>query len=459
MAIKTDSGNTVTISDQEHSAKKIEIEIPADTVDSKLREQLDTIQHEASLPGFRKGHAPRRLIEKRFASSVRSETKNQLVASAYQEVIEREKLQVVGEPEAPELAEQELEEGKAFTFHIVVEVAPEFEMPELEGLKVYKPAVEVSDEMVDAEVEKITINEGELEEQDTPAAGDYLTGHAVMTGGSDNEEFYNIDGAVIQIPTDDKDGKGMILGIVVEDFAKQVGTPKVGDELTITAKGPEQHEVEGVRNADLKITFKVSRADRIVAAKLEDLLPRIGMESEDQLKDAIKGRIEQRAAQEQRSLMHQQIARHLVESVEIDLPERLSATQASRNLSRRRMELMQRGAEPEAIEEHIAELRSASSATAVNDLKLFFILNKAAETTGVNVSEEEINGQIAQMAIQRGQRPEKLREEIIKTNQVSALFTQIREAKTMDTILSKAEVEDVSADEFAEKMKALTKDD
>ena len=454
MSATTPSGYSVKVTDQEHSAKRIDIQVPAESVDAQLRDAIDALQHEAALPGFRKGRAPRRLVEKRFAGHVRGETKSRLVASAYQEAIEEHKIKVVGEPEAPELDAVELEDGKPFGFHVIVEVAPEFAMPELEGIEVLRPSADISDDILTNEIEKITINEGDLEEQSAPAAGDYLTGRAVMIGGPDKTEFYNIDGAVVQIPKADGDGKGMILGIMVDDFAKQLGTPKPGSTVTIKAKGPEQHEVEKIRGLDLTITFEVQRADRIIPAKLEDLLPRLGLESEAQLRDAIRGRLQQRALIEQQSLMHQQVARHLVESVEIDLPTRLSSRQAGRNLQRRRMELMHRGVEAAQIEEHMAELRSASSVSAVNDLKLFFILNTAAEELKISVSEEEMNGHIAQMAIQRGQRPERLREEIIKSNQAGALFTQIREHKTLNAILAKASIKDVSAREFAEAMKS-----
>lgn len=65
--------------------------------------------------------------------------------------------------------------------------------------------------------------------------------------GADGTEFYNIKGCVVQIPTADKGGKGMILGVMVEDFAKQFGSPKVGQTATLKTTGPENHEVEKLR--------------------------------------------------------------------------------------------------------------------------------------------------------------------------------------------------------------------
>ena len=103
----------------------------SDEVSTKLKDSLDTLALEAALPGFRKGKAPRALLEKRFGSMVKGEAKSQLVASAYQAAIDEKKLKVVSSPESTELAKQDLEHGKDFTFEVEVEVMPDFEMPSL----------------------------------------------------------------------------------------------------------------------------------------------------------------------------------------------------------------------------------------------------------------------------------------------------------------------------------------
>src|SRR5690606_25127795 len=132
-----------------------------------------------------KGHSPRKLIEKRFGGDIRKEARNQLVASAYSDAIEEHKLEVVGDPVADKLDEAELEDGKPLIFEVEIETLPEFELPSLEGVDIRKPTFEVTDEMVADEVNKLTINEGELESRDAPEPGDYLTGDARMIDADD----------------------------------------------------------------------------------------------------------------------------------------------------------------------------------------------------------------------------------------------------------------------------------
>jgi trigger factor len=443
----TDRPNTVSIADAGPSRKRISIQVPAETVTEKLRESLDTLSVEAQLPGFRKGRAPRGLIEKRFGPSVRDEAKKQLVSQAYTKAIEEHKLKVVGEPVADMLDKVTIQEGKPLSFDIDVEVMPEFDIPSLEGIAVRRPTIEVEDKMVEDEIQKFRINEGRLESLEAPKAGDYLTGRGVMLG-KDGTEFYNINGAVIQVPTKDKEGKGMILGIMVDDFAKQLGLPKAGETVTIKAKGPEQHEIEGVRNNDLTITFEVERADRIIPATMEEVLATYGMQSEDQLRDGVRQRLMQRVMVQQQTVMRQQIAQHLIDHTKMDLPERMTASQAARTLQRQRLELMYRGFDAAKVEERVAELRNASVGIAQRELKLFFILSHAADDLNVQVTEGEMNGRIAQMAMERNMRPEALRQQLIQGNQVYGIFQQIREHKTFDAILGKAAITDMPADEF-----------
>ncbi len=445
--------NKVEITDAGPSLKKLRIEIPAETVDEKLGESLETLSVEAVLPGFRKGRAPRKLIERRFGQDVKNETKQQLVATALSKAIEDNKLKVVGDPISQNFADVEVEVGKPLTVEIEVEVLPEFEMPAFDDLKVRKPIVEVTDKMVNDELMKVQINEGELQERESPEPGDYLTGHGVMKDAK-GTEFYNIEGAVVRVPEKDSDGSGMILGVAVADFAKQLGLPKPGETATIKVKGPESHEVEGIRGADLTITFTVSRADRIIPAPLADVVERSGFESEEALRNAVRERLEGRVRVQQDAVLRQQVAKYLLLKTKVDLPRRLTSQQAARNLERHRLELMYRGVDPTKIEENMARLRSSSIDMAWRELKLFFILSRIAEEQDIKVEDAEINGRIAQMAFERGVRPDKLRQELIQRRQVGLIFQQIREHKALDAIVAKSDVEEMPVEEFNKVMKA-----
>jgi trigger factor len=447
----TERPNKVKLTDVGPSRKKLSIEIPSETVTEHLGTSIETLTTETELPGFRKGRAPKRLVEKRFGSTLRREARNQLVAQAYSKAVEDNKLRVIGDPISEDLLNVELVEGKPLSFEVEIEVLPEFELPAFSGISIKKPRLEVTEEMVQKEVDRLLLNEGRLEPKTAPGKGDYLTGHAVMVDDS-GEKHYDIQDAVVQIPGDESNGRGMILGVMVDDFAKQIGKPEVGGTFTVTTTGPENHENEKLRGKKLTITFQIARADEIISATPDEIAQRYGLEDASKVKEIIRDRIQQRAGIEQQAAMRTQIARWLLDNVTMEMPERVTAAQTARNLERRRLELSYRGVDPQKIEEQLAEIRAASNESAVKELKLFFVLDRASESLDVKVTESELNGRIAQMAAMRGERPEKLRQELIARNQIGNVWTQIREHKTLDAIIAKSKVEEISLDEFNKMM-------
>ncbi|CAN0591317.1 unnamed protein product, partial [Laminaria digitata] len=195
----------------------------------------------------------------------------------------------------------------------------------------------------DEEIKKISINEGSLDEREDSDRGDYLTGNAVMTD-KEGTEHYNIEGAVVQIP--EEGDEGMILGVIVPDFAKQIGTPKEGEKLTVKLTGPENHEVEAIRGKDLTVAYEITKVYRIVPAVISDLVAKYGFNDEEQLREMVTSQLTQRAEVQQQSVMRQQVTKYLTDHAEFELPEGLTSQQAARNLERRRMDLMYRGVNP-----------------------------------------------------------------------------------------------------------------
>lgn len=444
--------NNVQVEDAGVCLKKLTITIPGDRVKEQVEQSLSAVAQDVSLPGFRPGRAPRRLIEKKFGDAVSQEAKQQILSTAYSEAVQENELQVVGEPDTKTDIEaiDVMAEGD-ITLEIEVEVAPEFDLPSVEGLKVMKPQIEIEAERVDAQIERLCTNNGELEPRDTAEPGDYCIGKGVMRAkdaSEDEKELLDLDGAVVQVPADSEDG--MILGIKVDDLKSQMGNAKSGDTLEITATGPEGHEIEDVRGVDVVITFTVDQVQRIIPAKAEEIAAQYGLGSEDQLRETIKLQLEQRVGIEQQAAMRQQVAKHLAENVDFELPERLTGAQAERSLERRRMDLRYQGMDDHTIETQIAEVRHGSLEVAQRELKLFFILVKAAQSLEVSVTEEELMGQIAQMAAQRGERPDKLRDQLVKSGQVQTLAQQIREHKVLDAMLNQASIEDVTVEAYNE---------
>ncbi len=451
VAEETKPEQTVKVEDAGPALKRLSVELPESRIKDKIESMYTELSDDAVLPGFRKGRAPRRLLEKRFKSSMSDQLKGQLISESYTQAIEDESLEVIGEPDVKDFDKIEVPEKGSLKYVVEVEIAPEVELPAFDKIKVNKTVHTVADADVDKEVDSyrerfgkpVTVEDGKSEE------GDYLFADVKVYEGKDAKDdaevLHDAPDTYILVPGKTSEFKGHVAGIVVEDLGKLIKGKAAGDTESISMTGPAGHENEKIKGQPITVTISIKKIERIQPAPVEDLPGMMGVESVDDLKSRVKEMLEQRHEQNSRADMHKQVADYLSENVELELPKGVTGRQTARVLQRQQMELAYRGVPEDEIAQQIAEAREGSEEEAIRQLKLFFILDKAAKDLEVEVNENEINGRIAMMAQQQGRRPEKLRQEMHKRGQIEQLYLQVREQKVMDQIIEKASITEVEA--------------
>ena len=453
----------VKIEDAGPACKSLTITIPEDEIKAKTENVYGDLEDEAVVPGFRRGRAPRRLLEKRFASHVRDDVKNQLLSESYTKAIEDNELDPLSDPQVDDAENLELPESGDLTFTVKVEVTPDVELPDYSTLEVNKTVTEVADSDVDAEIERMCQQSGKPTEPEdaTIEEGDYA-GVAVKIfagkdAGDDAELIQEVPLDYVMVNGESAEYKGHVAGIVVDDLGKQLAGKKAEDELTISMDGPAAHENEQIRDQPITIKLTIGTVHRIEPASIEQITEQMGLGSEDELKERVKTMLEQRAEQNSQADLYQQLTDALVEKVELELPKGITDQQAARVLQRQGMEMMYRGVPEEEVKAKLAEMRSESEEQAARQLKQFFILDKASKELEIDVDEQELNGRIAMMAMQQGRRPDKLRQEMAKQGQIEQLYLQLREQKTLDKILESAKVTEVEGEKADAKPEAKKK--
>jgi trigger factor len=428
----------IKIEDAGPATKKVIVQIPKERVNEQLTKQFKEIRQQAAIPGFRPGHAPQKLVEKRFGEDVKDQVRRSLISESYTQAVEKNSLEVIGEPEfdKPDSIQIKEEEGLSYSFQI--EVQPDIQIPDLKGVKVKRPKIDVSDTNVDQAMQNLREQQGTL----VP----------VEDRGVEDKDHLTAD---VQIRLDDKvlldqpdaqfvSRPGRIAGVDVVDLDKQLKGQKPGESRTIKVKVPETHPQEEVRGKEIDVAFNLKDIKRLDLADIDEpFLESLGFKDEKELREALREQMVERIDYDVQQSMREQVNKHLLENVKIDLPTRMSDRQTDRVVNRRSVDLMMRGMQPQQIEQQLEKLRHGAKDEAVRELKLFFILQKIAATRNVDVDEAELNGRIAMLAAQRGQRPEKMRQQMAKDGTLSNMYVQMREQKALDEILKEATIEEI----------------
>ena len=436
----------IKIEDAGPATKKVTVEIPKDRIDAKLSEQFKELRREAALPGFRPGHAPQKLIEKRFNADVREQVRRSLISESYEQAVEKNSLQVIGEPEFDNPDAIKLPDDGGMNYSFQVEVQPDITIPDLKNLKIKKPKIEVTEENVNQALANLRQQQGALVPVEDRGIedGDYVIAdiHVKVDG---NVVTHQHDAQVVARP-------GRIAGIQVDDLADQLKGAKSGDTKTIKTKAAETHPNEEIKGKDVEIEIAVKDIKRLEEAEInEAFLQDLGFAKQEELMDALRQQMEERIQYDIQNSMREQVNQYLLANTPIELPTKLSDRQADRVVNRRATDLMMRGMPREQIESNLEKLRAGAAEEGARELKLFFILQKIANDQNADVDEAELNGRIAMLAAQRGQRPEKMKQQMSKDGSLQNLYIQMREQKAVDKILEQAQIEDVEVPATPEK--------
>ncbi|MBI1827380.1 MAG: trigger factor [Planctomycetes bacterium] len=444
---------------------KLTVTIPRDTMDERLQEQFAELKREALIPGFRKGHAPLKLIEKRFAGEVGDELKGKLVSSSYIAATERENLKTLGDPmvwvktkeervgddKKPHQVEVDklvpfdkalgtlsIPKDGSLTFACEVELRPEFELPELKGIPAQKPTVSIDDDDVDTEIDRLASWRGAFEPvEDGPAEEDDML-YADMTMTVDSEMLTQETN--IEVPARDV----RLKGVPLEGLGKVLMGKKPGDRASIKAEVPNDHEYDSARGKTATFDFTIHEIKRWTPRPIDDeFLSSLGVESEDDLRNQIRTTLERKLERTLHDKMLSQIAEHLVDNTKIDVPEGVSNRQTDRAIARRAIELLQRGMPHNEVEKQIDSMRGSAREQVIRDLKLFFILENIADEREIEVNEEEVNAAIADIAKTTGKRFDRVRDELSKQDGMMSLYLRIRDEKVLEQLLEDAKITQV----------------
>lgn len=426
----------VTIEKAGPCKRHIRVVVPRDAIEQVASGSVSELMDSAAVPGFRVGHVPEQLIRKRFKQELSDQVKQKVLMQSLEQLSEDEELEPINVPNLDPEAFEIPEEGD-FEYEFDVEVRPEFDLPKYKGLKIERPVRDVSDEDVENYIQEMRERYGQLEPIEEPAsAGDFVTVDLAFThNGQPLRELEELSLRVRPVLRF-QDGE-------LKDFDKLMKGAKPDDvreaDLTVSLEADNV----AMRGETVHAAFTVLDVKRVNVPELnEEFWTRIGVESEEDLRQRVRESLERQVTYQQRQATRQQVLEKITESADWDLPEDLVRKQVDNALRREILEMQQAGFSPREIRARENELRQQSITMTRKNLKEHFVLDRIAEEEELEVTPQDVEMEITLMALQNGENPRRVRARLQKSGVIENLEAQIRERKAVDVILEHAEFKD-----------------
>jgi len=427
-----------TVEALEGNKVKLSVEVDEAELDKAIESAFKRIAHEVRIPGFRPGKAPRRLLEARLGAEVaRQEALREAMPEWYAAAVEEHDVDVIAAPEIDITSGQE--EGPV-AFDAVVEVRPKITVAGYDSLRVPVPSPVVAESDVDAQIERLRGQYGELRTVERAAQdGDHVS--------------IDVAGSIAGEPVD---------GLTADDYLYEVGsgaiTPevddhlrgaKVGDILVFDAAHPDPEEEDA-------ISFRI-----LVKEVKEKVLPEVDdawaseaseFDTVEELRDDFRTRIGAVKRVQAQLALRQGVIEALTALVTDDVPEALVNQEVGRRISDLEHRLQHQGASVEQYlaatgkdaQELVEELREQATAAVKADLALRAVI----EAEQIEADDAAVDAEIERIAEQVGEKPEKLRKQLERGGQVQAVRSDVTRGKALEWLADRAVVVDEDGNEI-----------
>ena len=394
-------------------------------------------QH-ASLPGFRKGKANVNMVRTRYAKDIKKELKQRLVQKAHQEGIAQSEYRVFS---LVEVDTDGIDAKEATKVTFTIDIVPSFDLPEYEGIEIKSSDAVAEEKEINQMIEQILSQRAEFKPvEKVIEKGDYVRcayvgkiGDQLIEELAPTHKMYGT-----QQSTWEEAGAEGTPGVsaVVEGL---IGM-QIGEKKEVEMSFPEDFHVADLANKTAKYEISVEEVREKILPEMDAaFFESLKVKDEAELKDQIKKTIEHRKSEEIANADRQKLIDHLVEQIEIPLPE--SGIESERNLILKdfMQKNMQAGVSAEDFEKNKESLFESASKMAESRLKSKIVLDVIADKEKIAVENDDLSRAIMHQASITGQKPEVLVKELRKNRErIDAMREDIKIGKTLSFLLEKA---------------------
>ena len=418
---------------EEKNMVKLVIEADAEEFEAGLNTAYNKNKNKINVPGFRKGKAPRKMIEKLYGAEIFfEEAANSIIPDAYSKAAKESELDIVSQPK---ISVVQLESGKPFVFEAEVAVRPEVELGTYKGVEVSKADTEVTDADIKEELKKV---------QDQNSRTVSIDDRAVKDGDMTVIDF---EGFVDGVAFDGGKGENYPLTIgshsFIDNFEDQIIGMNIGDEKDINVTFPEDYHAENLKGKPA--TFKVS-VKEIKEKQLPELDDDFAQDVSDfdtlaEYKEDLKKKIAERKEADAKSKKESEVLAKVVEASNMDIPQAMIDTQVNRMVEDFAMRLQQQGLSVEQYFQYTGltpdKIMEDMKPEAVKRIKNSLVLEAIAKAENIEVSDEEFENELKKMADMYKMEVEKIKE-FMQDAEAKQMRDDIAIQKAVDLIVSSA---------------------
>lgn len=386
---------------------KLSFVVAPEKFDEGLQTAYRKMVKKISIPGFRKGKAPMKVIENYYGASVFYEDAlDAIFPELYQEAIKEHDIQVV---DRPELDVEQIGRGKELKFSVEVFVRPDVKLGDYKGLGIEKEVAEVTDDDVNADIERARDRASRyVEITDRPAKLDDQV-NIDYAGFLGDEQF---DGGTAQ-------GHDLVLGSgsFIPGFEDQLVGAEVGAELDVNVTFPEQYHAENLAGKPVVFKVKVnSIREKETPALDEDFVKEVSETANtvDEYKAEIRAKLEKQAADKADAAFENAVIEKVTENAEIDIPEAMIEDQIDSMLRDMEMRMMYQGMKLDDYFKYTGQtreqVREAYKPTAEERVRTQLVIEAVMKAEDIKATDEEVDAEIAKYAEQNKKTPEEFKE-------------------------------------------------
>ncbi len=409
------------------------VTIPAKDITARIEGEVSKIAPQVRMPGFRPGKVPANLVRKMHGAQLHQEALNTTIREAMDKLVADNKLRPAMQPQVS--LGDGYEEGKDAEISVNLEVLPQIAAPKIDGLKLEKLVVPVTDEQVDEAVARLASQQKRFSDAEEGKAGE--NGDQLII-----DFVGKLDGVEFEGGKAEDQAIELGAGRFIPGFEEQLVGAKAGEQRTITVTFPSDYPAENLKGKETSFDITVKAVKVAGETKIDDeFATQLGLESLEQLKGLLRGQLEQETAGLTRTQMKRALLDQLAAGHDFEVPPSMVDAEFDQIWAQLQQEAA-READPEAARQEIEAEKDDYRKIAERRVRLGLLLSEVGQANSVEVSGQEMQMLLSQASQQYRAEDRQRFFEYIQSDPLAAaqLRAPLYEDKVVDFLFDKAEV-------------------